>query len=124
MEIVKNGMSEGSPSSFFPTSSNHPDFYATSSPHSRTDTTWDDNPLLPVPGAAKLRLMCSYGGHIIPRPHEKSLCYEGGDTRIVVVERHSSLAELHSRLSYTLLNGRHFTLKYQFPTEDLDSLIS
>ncbi|KAL9170304.1 hypothetical protein ABFS82_04G136600 [Erythranthe guttata] len=108
-----------------PSSSNHPDSSATSSPHSRcTDTTWDDNPLPPVPGAAKLRLMCSYGGHIIPRPHDKSLCYVGGDTRIVVVERHSSLAELHSRLSHTLLNGRHFTLKYQLPTEDLDSLIS
>ncbi|KAL7152951.1 hypothetical protein ABFS83_04G133100 [Erythranthe nasuta] len=113
------------PPSFYPTSSNHPDSSATSSPHSRcTDTTWDDNPLPPVPGAAKLRLMCSYGGHIIPRPHDKSLCYVGGDTRIVVVERHSSLAELHSRLSHTLLNGRHFTLKYQLPTEDLDSLIS
>ncbi|KAI3463761.1 hypothetical protein Pfo_020424 [Paulownia fortunei] len=95
---------------------------ANSSPRSRSDT-WDDHPLAPIPGA-KLRFMCSYGGHIIPRPHNKSLCYVGGDTRIVVVDRHSSLAELHSRLSHTLLNGRHFTLKYQLPTEDLDSLIS
>ncbi|KAK6127685.1 hypothetical protein DH2020_038559 [Rehmannia glutinosa] len=98
---------------------------ANSSPRSsRPDATWDvDTSLPPIPGA-KLRLMCSYGGHIIPRPHDKSLCYVGGDTRIVVVDRHSSLAELHSRLSHTLLNGRHFTLKYQLPTEDLDSLIS
>ncbi|XP_019153687.1 PREDICTED: uncharacterized protein LOC109150225 [Ipomoea nil] len=93
-----------------------------SSPRSRQTETWDE-PLPPVPGA-KLRLMCSYGGHIIPRPHDKSLCYVGGDTRIVVVDRSSSLAELHSRLSHTLLNGRHFTLKYQLPTEELDSLIS
>nr|GLL21850.1 uncharacterized protein LOC109150225 [Ipomoea trifida] len=93
-----------------------------SSPRSRQAETWDE-PLPPVPGA-KLRLMCSYGGHIIPRPHDKSLCYVGGDTRIVVVDRSSSLAELHSRLSHTLLNGRHFTLKYQLPTEELDSLIS
>lgn len=68
--------------------------------------------------------MCSYGGHIIPRPHDKSLCYVGGDTRIVVVDRHSSLSDLCTRLSRTLLNGRPFTLKYQLPSEDLDSLIS
>lgn len=92
-----------------------------SSPRSH-NADWDD-PLPPVPGA-KLRLMCSYGGHIIPRPHDKSLCYVGGDTRIVVVDRHSSLADLCMRLSRTLLNGRPFTLKYQLPLEDLDSLIS
>ncbi|XP_022973326.1 uncharacterized protein LOC111471889 [Cucurbita maxima] len=93
-----------------------------SSPRSNNADSWDD-PLPPVPGA-KLRLMCSYGGHIIPRPHDKSLCYVGGDTRIVVVDRHSSLSDLCMRLSRTLLNGRPFTLKYQLPHEDLDSLIS
>ncbi|XP_016509226.2 uncharacterized protein LOC107826724 [Nicotiana tabacum] len=80
-------------------------------------------PLPPVPGA-KLRLMCSYGGHIIPRPHDKSLCYIGGDTRIVVVDRLSSLSDVHARLSHTLLNGNKFTFKYQLPNEDLDSLVS
>ena len=68
--------------------------------------------------------MCSYGGHIVPRPHDKSLCYVGGDTRIVVVDRHSTLSSLSSRLSNTLLNSRPFILKYQLPSEDLDSLIS
>ncbi|GAB4828878.1 hypothetical protein Ancab_018538 [Ancistrocladus abbreviatus] len=68
--------------------------------------------------------MCSYGGHIVPRPHDKSLCYAGGDTRMVVVDRHSSLPDLLSRLSKILLNGRSFTLKYQLPNEDLDSLIT
>lgn len=72
----------------------------------------------------KLRLMCSYGGHIVPRPHDKSLCYVGGETRMVVVDRNSSLADLCARLSRSLLNGRPFTLKYQLPTEDLDSLIT
>ncbi|KAG2302102.1 hypothetical protein Bca52824_030753 [Brassica carinata] len=94
-----------------------------SSPKSRTTDAWDD---LPPPAAtSKLRLMCSYNGHILPRPHDKSLCYMGGDTRIVVVDRNSSLSSLVTRLSNTLLNGqRSFTLKYQLPTEDLDSLIS
>ncbi|GMP32994.1 hypothetical protein CsSME_00006510 [Camellia sinensis var. sinensis] len=99
----------------------HPDS-ANCSPRSRHVDTWDES-LAHVPGA-KLRLMCSYGGHIIPRPHDKSLCYIGGVTRMVVIDRHSSLFDLSSRLSCTLLNSRHFTLKYQLPNEELDSLIS
>uniref|UniRef100_A0A1J3GPU6 PB1 domain-containing protein n=1 Tax=Noccaea caerulescens TaxID=107243 RepID=A0A1J3GPU6_NOCCA len=98
-----------------------------SSPRSRTTDGWDDAPAPSGGGTAvssKLRLMCSYGGHILPRPHDKSLCYMGGDTRIVVVDRNSSLSSLVARLSNTLLNGRLFTLKYQLPSEDLDSLIS
>ncbi|CAN1151641.1 hypothetical protein LINPERPRIM_LOCUS28470 [Linum perenne] len=76
-------------------------------------------------GGEKLRLMCSYGGHIVPRPHDKSLCYIGGETRIVVVDRNSTVASLSARLSRSLsLNGRSFTLKYQLPNEDLDSLVS
>lgn len=78
----------------------------------------------PASASSKLRLMCSYGGHIVPRPHDKSLCYVGGDTRIVVVDRNTSLCDLSSRLSKTFLNGHPFTLKYQLPSEDLDSLIS
>ncbi|KAM3380426.1 hypothetical protein P3S68_005999 [Capsicum galapagoense] len=101
---------------------NYPDSDG-STPRSRQNETWDQESLALVPGA-KLRLICSYGGHIIPRPHDKSLCYVGGDTRIVVVDRQSSLSELHSRLSHTLLNGRGFSLKYQLPNEDLDSLVS
>ncbi|XP_027359185.1 uncharacterized protein LOC113867881 [Abrus precatorius] len=105
------------------TQQHHPDSVESSSPRSRNAETWNDEPLPPIPGA-KLRLMCSYGGHIMPRPHDKSLCYVGGDTRIVVVDRHSSLKELCERLSRTILNGRPFTLKYQLPNEDLDNLIT
>ncbi|KAJ9140797.1 hypothetical protein P3X46_031400 [Hevea brasiliensis] len=92
-----------------------------SSPRSRTTDSYFDDP---PPLSSKLRLMCSYGGHIVPRPHDKSLCYVCGDTRIVVVDRNTTLPSLSSRLSNTLLNGRPFTLKYQLPSEDLDSLIS
>ncbi|KAM7482969.1 hypothetical protein LguiB_007552 [Lonicera macranthoides] len=102
---------------------NPPDATNSSPPHCRQTDTWDHQSLPPVPGA-KMRLMCSYGGHIIPRPHDKSLCYVGGDTRMVVVDRHSSLSDLTSRLSRTLFHGRDFTLKYQLPNEDLDSLVS
>ncbi|XP_068643455.1 protein PAL OF QUIRKY-like isoform X2 [Aristolochia californica] len=96
-----------------------------SSPRSRNTDSWDEQPpLMGGGGSSKLRLMCSYGGHIVPRPHDKSLCYLGGDTRIVVTDRHSSLVDLSAKLSRTLLDGRSFTLKYQLPNEDLDSLIS
>lgn len=79
------------------------------------------------PATAKLRLMCSYGGSIVPRPHDKSLCYAGGDTRIVAVDRRTtaaSLSSLTSHLSRTLYNNRPFLLKYQLPDEDLDALVS
>ncbi|GLU12963.1 hypothetical protein SLE2022_296160 [Rubroshorea leprosula] len=100
---------------------NYPDS-VDSSPRSRTTDSYDD-PLPPVPGV-KLCFMCSYGGHIMPRPHDKVLCYVGGDTRLVVVDRHSSFLVLCTRLSRTLLHGRPFTLKYQLPNEDLDSLVT
>lgn len=100
---------------------NYPDSID-SSPRSRA-TDFDDS-FPSATAGGKLRLMCSYGGHIVPRPHDKSLCYVGGDTRIVVVDRSTTLSDLQSRLSKTLLNGRQFTLKYQLPNEDLDSLIS
>ncbi|XWS22464.1 hypothetical protein CRYUN_Cryun29cG0037000 [Craigia yunnanensis] len=94
-----------------------------SSPRSRNTDSWDD-PAPPPTLHSKLRLMCSYGGTIVPRPHDKALCYIGGDTRMVVVDHHTSLGSLHHRLSLSLLQGSPFTLKYQLPSEDLDSLIS
>ncbi|XP_075522295.1 uncharacterized protein LOC142555353 [Primulina tabacum] len=93
-----------------------------SSPRSRHTDSWDAEPPPIVP--QKLRFMCSYGGHIIPRPHDKSLCYIGGDTRIIVVDRHTSLSDFHQRISKTLLKNQPFLLKYQLPNEDLDALIS
>ncbi|KAI3730607.1 hypothetical protein L1987_61779 [Smallanthus sonchifolius] len=99
-----------------------------SSPRFRsTDSRGEDSSTYPT----KLRLMCSNGGHIVPRPHDKSLCYVGGETRMVVVDRHITLLDLTHRLSKTLLRSSSssppassFTLKYQLPSEDLDSLIS
>ncbi|KAL3631364.1 hypothetical protein CASFOL_024348 [Castilleja foliolosa] len=92
-----------------------------SSPRSRQTDSWDADPP-PLP--QKLRLMCSYGGHIVPRPHDKTLCYIGGDTRLIVIDRHTPLSDIRHRLSKTLLHNQTFILKYQLPNEDLDSLIS
>ncbi|KAL3525490.1 hypothetical protein ACH5RR_013862 [Cinchona calisaya] len=92
-----------------------------------SSTTTDPLPPLPTTTPPKLRLMCSYGGHIVPRPRRKSLFYAGGETRIVALDRRtaaSSLSALTAHLSRTLFNNRPFHLKYQLPDEDLDSLIS
>ncbi|KAL1536944.1 hypothetical protein AAHA92_29513 [Salvia divinorum] len=92
-------------------------------PSSGATATSPRPPLCPP----KIRLMCSYGGHIVPRAHDKSLYYAAGETRIVAVDRRStaaSLALLSAHLSRTLFGNRPFLLKYQLPDEDLDSLIS
>lgn len=73
---------------------------------------------------ARVRFMCSFGGKILPRPHDNQLRYVGGDTRIVTVLRHnttfSSLLNKLSKLSGTT----DICVKYQLPNEDLDALIS
>ncbi|KAL2522189.1 uncharacterized protein Fot_26112 [Forsythia ovata] len=96
-------------------------------PPSAPPTSPHSHQPLPSTTTTKLRLMCSYGGHIIPRPHNKYLFYAGGETRIVALDRRttaSSLSALTSHLSRTLFHNRPFNLKYQLPNEDLDSLIS
>ncbi|KAF5791434.1 putative PB1 domain-containing protein [Helianthus annuus] len=100
------------------------------SPPTTTTTTVTEPPhshsLPPLP-TSKIRLMCSYGGHIVPRPQTKSLCYAGGETRIVAVDRRTTAATISAlthHLSRTLYGNRPFALKYQLPNEDLDSLIS
>ncbi|KAB5516625.1 hypothetical protein DKX38_027273 [Salix brachista] len=91
----------------------------------------------PPATAPKLRLMCSYGGHIIPNPHTKSLCYSGGDTRLITIPTGTTsatstnitsndltLSSLITHLSSTLKITAPITLKYQLPHHNLDSLIS
>ncbi|KAL4582497.1 hypothetical protein LXL04_007047 [Taraxacum kok-saghyz] len=105
---------------FFTAMDPPPSTTAVEPPHSHSHSL----PPLPTP---KIRLMCSYGGHIVPRPQTKSLCYAGGETRIVAVDRRSTgstISSLTHHLSRTLYGNRPFTLKYQLPNEDLDSLIS
>ncbi|XP_065848443.1 protein PAL OF QUIRKY [Euphorbia lathyris] len=75
----------------------------------------------------KVRLMCSYGGHISSRPQTKSLYYAGGDTRLISIPdtTNLTLASLITHLSSTLhFSNYPFNLKYQLPNHDLDSLIS
>ncbi|KAG2715036.1 hypothetical protein I3760_03G057900 [Carya illinoinensis] len=76
--------------------------------------------------ATKLRLMCSYGGHIVPRLSTNSLCYAGGDTKIISLNPLiiTTLSSLTTLLSSTLSVPFPFTLKYLLPPHhDLSSLI-
>ncbi|XP_059660089.1 protein PAL OF QUIRKY [Cornus florida] len=72
----------------------------------------------------RVRFMCSFGGKILPRPHDNQLRYVGGDTRIVAVHRHTTFSSLLNKLSKLSGTTANLTVKYQLPNEDLDSLIS
>ncbi|KAK8349553.1 hypothetical protein V6Z12_A06G149500 [Gossypium hirsutum] len=76
-----------------------------------------------APHDARVRFMCSFGGKILPRPHDNQLRYVGGDTRIVAVHRSTSFAALLTKLS-KLSGIANVSVKYQLPNEDLDALIS
>lgn len=47
----------------------------------------------------RVRFMVSFGGKILPRPHDNQLRYVGGDTRIVAVNRSASFPALLLKLS-------------------------
>ncbi|KAG5561465.1 hypothetical protein RHGRI_004496 [Rhododendron griersonianum] len=72
----------------------------------------------------RVRFMCSFGGKILPRPHDNQLRYVGGDTRIVAVHRHSATYSslVHKLSKFT--GTTNMIIKYQLPNEDLDSLIT
>lgn len=71
----------------------------------------------------RLRFMCSFGGQILPRPHDNQLRYVGGDTRIVAFPRSISYASLLAKLA-KISGNIDINIKYQLPNEDLDALIS
>ncbi|XAR73032.1 hypothetical protein NMG60_11019883 [Bertholletia excelsa] len=71
----------------------------------------------------KVKLMCSYGGKITPRPHDNQLSYVGGDTKILAVDRNIKHSDLAARIA-TLCDNAGVCFKYQLPGEDLDALIT
>ncbi|KAL9159620.1 hypothetical protein ABFS82_08G146200 [Erythranthe guttata] len=86
----------------------------------RSDHHGHDDAALQPP---RVRFMCSFGGKILPRPHDNQLRYVGGDTRIVAVHRHTTFSGLLSKLS-KLYGTASVCIKYQLPNEDLDALIT
>ncbi|KAJ7526289.1 hypothetical protein O6H91_16G000700 [Diphasiastrum complanatum] len=74
------------------------------------------------PPSSRVKLMCSFGGKILPRPSDGYLRYVGGETRMVAVNRDIHYAQLMLKMAE--LYGHALTLKYQLPGEDLDALVS
>ncbi|KAL8129630.1 hypothetical protein V2J09_018785 [Rumex salicifolius] len=86
-----------------------------------TDQVSDDGGEDSVSGK-KIKLLCSFGGKILPRPSDGVLRYVGGQTRIIGVRRDVSCAELVQKM--TDVCGQPVVVKYQLPDEDLDALVS
>ncbi|KAF8408304.1 hypothetical protein HHK36_007452 [Tetracentron sinense] len=75
-----------------------------------------------INSSSTIKFLCSYGGKIIPRFHDRKLRYVGGETRVLAVDRSISFAELLLKLGE--LCGSSVSLRCQLPTEDLDALVS
>ncbi|XP_027334606.1 uncharacterized protein LOC113849135 [Abrus precatorius] len=69
-----------------------------------------------------IKLLCSYGGKILPRATDGELRYVGGHTRVLTVDRSISFSELMVKLGE--LCGSSVTLRCQLPKGDLETLIS
>ncbi|KAK8947825.1 hypothetical protein KSP40_PGU015588 [Platanthera guangdongensis] len=70
----------------------------------------------------KIKILCSYGGKILPRPSDGKLRYVGGDTHIIRINKDVSWQELLQKMSS--INIQTHNVKYQLPGEDLDALVS
>ncbi|XP_039794094.1 uncharacterized protein LOC120659898 isoform X2 [Panicum virgatum] len=69
-----------------------------------------------------IKILCSFGGKILPRPSDGKLRYVGGETHIIRISRNSSWQELKQKT--TAIYNQPHAIKYQLPGEDLDALIS
>ncbi|KAL3526953.1 hypothetical protein ACH5RR_011609 [Cinchona calisaya] len=74
----------------------------------------------------KVRLMCSYGGKIQPRPHSNKLMYVGGDTKLITVDRNIEFSDIVKRLysMCSFFKTDDVCIKYRLAGEDLDVLVS
>ncbi|WCJ37075.1 Protein kinase superfamily protein with octicosapeptide/Phox/Bem1p domain [Euphorbia peplus] len=70
----------------------------------------------------KIKVLCSFGGKILPRPSDGKLRYVGGETHIIRVSRDISWRELKQKI-LAIYDQTH-VIKYQLPGEDLDALVS
>ncbi|CAD5177211.1 unnamed protein product [Musa acuminata subsp. malaccensis] len=70
----------------------------------------------------RVKLLCSFGGSILPRPLDGRLRYVGGENRILTVPRDVSYEDLLARIRE--LFDAVSIIKYQQPEEDLDALVS
>ncbi|KAL8166857.1 hypothetical protein V2J09_008356 [Rumex salicifolius] len=72
--------------------------------------------------STKMKILCSFGGKILPRPSDGKLRYVGGETRIIRINKDITWNELKQK-TMGIFSEAH-TIKYQLPGEDLDALVS
>ncbi|KAK8602656.1 hypothetical protein V6N13_084863 [Hibiscus sabdariffa] len=72
--------------------------------------------------SAKMKVLCSFGGKIIPRPSDRKLRYVGGETRIIRIRKDISWQELKQKI--LSIYDQTEVIKYQLPGEDFDALVS
>ncbi|KAG6780017.1 hypothetical protein NC652_012182 [Populus alba x Populus x berolinensis] len=70
----------------------------------------------------RVKLLCSYGGKIMPRAVDGHLKYVGGETRVIAIPRDINFSELKKKLSVEFEGD--MVLKYQVIPEELDVLVS
>ncbi|XP_048614127.1 uncharacterized protein LOC106396481 [Brassica napus] len=71
---------------------------------------------------AKVKILCSFGGRILPRPGDSKRRYVGGETHIISIRKDVSWQELRQKVLE--IYYRTHVVKYQLPGEDLDALVS
>ncbi|KAG6773705.1 hypothetical protein POTOM_021020 [Populus tomentosa] len=72
--------------------------------------------------SGKMKVLCSFGGKILPRPSDGQLRYVGGEKRIMCIARDISWHEFKQKTLAIYYETR--IIKYQLPGEDLDALVS
>ncbi|KAG8085654.1 hypothetical protein GUJ93_ZPchr0010g8436 [Zizania palustris] len=74
-------------------------------------------------GGGRIKILCSFGGRIIPRPSDGILKYIGGETRVLAVPRSIPFCDLKKKVEQ-MFKTEVAAIKYQLLAEDLDVLVS
>ncbi|CAN6328167.1 unnamed protein product [Urochloa humidicola] len=76
-------------------------------------------------GGGRIKILCSFGGRIVPRPHDGALKYVGGETRVLAVPRSIPFREMKKKVE-EMFKTEVAAIKYQLLSlaEDLDVLVS
>ncbi|GAA0185684.1 non-receptor serine/threonine protein kinase [Lithospermum erythrorhizon] len=72
--------------------------------------------------SSNIKVLCSFGGKLLPRPSDRKFRYVGGETRIIRISKEISWKDLWHKTT-AIYNQTH-TIKYQLPEEDLEALVT
>ncbi|OEL29825.1 hypothetical protein BAE44_0009157 [Dichanthelium oligosanthes] len=76
-------------------------------------------------GGGRIKILCSFGGRIVPRLHDGVLKYVGGETRVLAMPRSIPFREMKKKVE-DMFKTEVSAIKYQLLSlaEDLDVLVS